>query len=47
MLLKVYGASFLYRIDMMKMFWYARRRYLEAEIKTFLEKNTNVVLKYS
>lgn len=36
-----------YSIDETKMFRYARRRNLEAEIKTFLKEKTNVELKYS
>lgn len=36
-----------YSIDETKMFRYARRRHLEAEIRTFLEENTNVELKYN
>ncbi len=36
-----------YCIDETKMFRYARRRHLEAEIKTFLKEKTNVELKYS
>lgn len=36
-----------YSIDEVKMLRYARRRHLEAEIKTFLKENTSVVLKYS
>lgn len=36
-----------YSIDEMKMFRYARRRHLEAEIKTFLKEKTNVELKHS
>lgn len=45
---EIYEEAFArYRIDEVKMFRYARRRHLEAEIKTFLEKNTNVALKYS
>lgn len=35
-----------YSIDETKMFRYARRRNLEAEIKTFLKEKTNVELKY-
>lgn len=36
-----------YSIDETKMFRYARRRHLEAEIKTFLREKTNVELKYN
>ena len=35
-----------YNIDEMKMFRYARRRHLEAEIDTFLREKTNVVLRH-
>ena len=36
-----------YSIDETKMFRYARRRHLEAEIKIFLKEKTNVELRYS